>query len=103
MKCVVRTIPSAELDAAEAAKWYEQQQPGLGLRFLHAVDMAVQFIVHNPEVPAIKFRNARRVRLRTFNPYAVYYLIRGGEIIIFAVGDGRRNPNWIQQRRQQLG
>ena len=103
MKCVVRKIPHAELDAAEAARWYEQQQPGLGLRFLDDVDAAVEFIIHNPEVPALKFLQARRVRLHTFKNYAVYYVVRGNEIIIFAVGDGRRNPGWIQQRRQLLG
>lgn len=103
MKCVVRKTSSAELDAAEAARWHEEQQPGLGLRFVDELDRALEYIVQNPETPAIQFRNARRVRLHTFNAYAVYYVIRNEEIIIFAVSDGRRNPDWIRQRRQQLG
>lgn len=103
MKYVLRKILAAELDAAEAARWYEHQQAGLGLRFLDALDVAVEYIAHNPETPAVQFRNARRVRLHTFNAYAVYYVIRREEIIVFAVGDGRRNPAWIKQRRQHLG
>ena len=103
MKCVVRKTSSAELDAAEAAFWHEEQQPGLGLRFADELDRALAYIVQNPETPAIQFRNARRVRLHTFDAYTVYYVIRKDEIIVFAVSDGRRNPDWIKQRRQLLG
>ena len=103
MKHVLRKIPAAELDAAEAARWHEKQQLGLGLRFLDALDAAVEYIAHNPETPAVQFQNARRVRLHIFNAYAVYYIIRREEIIIFAVGGGWRNPDWIKQRRQRLG
>ncbi len=103
MKNVVRKTSAAELDAAEIADWYEDQEPGLGLRFLHALDEVVAYIIRNPKTPAVQLRNARRVRLHTFEAYAVYYVLRRDEIIIFAVSDGRRNPRWIKQRRRQLG
>ena len=103
MKNVVRKTSAAELDAAEIADWYEQQEPGLGLRFLDSLDEAVTYIIRNPQTPAVQFRDARRVRLHTFETYGVFYVLRRGEIIIFAVSDGRRNPQWIKQRRRQLG
>jgi plasmid stabilization system protein ParE len=103
MTSIVRKTSSAELDAAEIADWHEQQQPGLGLRFLDALDAAMRYVGLNPETPAIQFRNARRVRLHTFDAYAVYYIIRDKEIIVFAISDGRRNPEWIKHRRKQLG
>jgi plasmid stabilization system protein ParE len=103
MKNVVRKTSAAELDAAEIADWYEQQEPCLGLRFLDALDAAVAYIIRNSGTPAIQFRDARRVRLHTFEAYAVYYVLRHEEIIIFAVSDGRRNPRWIKERRRQVG
>lgn len=103
MKCVVRKTSSAELDAAEVARWHEEQETGLGLRFVDELDRALTYIVQNPETPALQFRDARRVRLHTFDAYAVYYVIRKQDIIVFAVSDGRRNPDWIKQRIQQLG
>ena len=103
MKNVVRKTSAAELDAAEIADWYEQQEPGLGLRFLDALDEAVACLIRNPETPVTRFRDARRVRLHTFEAYAVFYVLRREGIIIFAVSDGRRNPQWIKQRRRQLG
>jgi plasmid stabilization system protein ParE len=103
MKNVVRKTSAAELDAAEIADWQEQQAPGLGLRFLDALDQAVAYVIRNPRTSTIQFRDARRVRLHTFEAYAVFYVLRREEIIIFAVSDGRRNPQWIKQRRRQWG
>jgi plasmid stabilization system protein ParE len=103
MKNAVRKTSSAELDAAEIADWHEQQEPGLGLRFLDALDAAVAYIIRHSETPAIQFHDARRVRLHTFEAYAVFYVLRREKIIIFAVSDGRRNPRWIKRRRRQLG
>ena len=38
----LRINPDAQAEALEAADWYEEQQMGLGLEFLAAVDDAVQ-------------------------------------------------------------
>ena len=103
MKNLVRKTSAAERDAAEIADWYDEQEPGLGLRFLDALDEAVAYIIRNSQTPAIQFHDARRVRLRIFEAYAVYYVLRNEEIIIFAVSDGRRNPRWIEQRRRKVG
>ena len=40
----------AEVDADAAALWYEAQRPGLGLRFLTALDMVFGRIAEAPGV-----------------------------------------------------
>jgi len=40
--------PEAEADVVEAALWYEQQNPGLGEKFVAAVDQAIRRVIENP-------------------------------------------------------
>jgi putative addiction module component (TIGR02574 family) len=40
--------PPAQADIEAAAGWYEEQQPGLGLRFIDAVDHVLTRIRHTP-------------------------------------------------------
>lgn len=67
----IRTEPEAEEELLEAARWYEQQRPGLGLDFLAAIGAAVELIERQPlggtQVPGVKDDlPARRMVLRRF-------------------------------------
>ena len=68
--------PQAEADVAEAARWYEQQEAGLGRDFLRAFRAATAILRRNPFQYQIIFVEVRRVLLRRF-PYAVFYEIHG--------------------------
>lgn len=48
MKYHLIVKPEAELDILEAARWYEQQQSGLGKRFIEAVDDKMSMVEENP-------------------------------------------------------
>jgi toxin ParE1/3/4 len=87
----------AEDDALEAYDWYEQQRPGLGMRFRDALDAAVALLAENPRAFPVMYRDLRRVLVERF-PYAVYYRIHPSQVSVVAIFHGRRNPRVLQDR-----
>jgi plasmid stabilization system protein ParE len=93
--------PSAELDIAEAADWYESEQAGLGPRFVDELRDTFRRVRDLPrQFPEVGL-GARRALLRRF-PYAIYFLLRGeGEerkAIVLAVLHQRRSPTLWKKR-----
>lgn len=83
--------PSAESDLDHATQWYNDQQPGLGLRFLEAADQLFERIRVTPvQFPAVS-TDVRRALLQTF-PYAAYFRVTDETVILLAVLHLRRNP-----------
>jgi plasmid stabilization system protein ParE len=89
--------PQAEQEAGEASRWYEKQKPGLGARFVEAVDAAIQRIAANPAAFPVAHNEIHRAVVRQF-PYGVYFRIEAGEVIVIAVMHGRRHPRRWQSR-----
>jgi plasmid stabilization system protein ParE len=86
---IVRPLAQADLD--DAATWYEGQQPGLGSRFLDAVDHVFNRVRETPlQFPSISL-GVRRALLQTF-PYAVYFGETDQAVVILAVLHLRRGP-----------
>jgi toxin ParE1/3/4 len=103
MSYVVKILTPAETDAVEAALWYDAQVHGLGAEFLEQVNVAVQQLATNPEIYRIRFADVRRAVLHRFKFYGLYYLIQGAEVWVIAVHHGRRHPQWLRERRRQIG
>ena len=83
--------PLAEADLEQAARWYDDEQPGLGSRFLRDVDYTFGRIRDTPlQFPTV-VRDIRRALLHTF-PYAVYLRVTDESLIVLAVLHLRRNP-----------
>jgi len=87
----------AELDLAEAKKWYDDRREGLGDEFLEKVETAFQTIQRMPLVPRIIFSGLRRMLLRRF-PYAVFYRVTDERITVVAVYHTSRDPRGWQSR-----
>ena len=77
-----------------AAGWYEHEEPGLGRRFLTAVDALIAQIRREPlRYPSI-YRGTRRALVPGF-PYAVFFRVRDEGIVVVAVLHMKRDPdNW---------
>ena len=105
MSFVVKKLQVAEDDAVDAAAWYDEREPGLGLGddFLDEAGAAVVALAENALIHRVRFADVRRAPVRRFKFYGIYYLIRGQEVWVIAIHHGRRHPRWLQQRRQQLG
>jgi plasmid stabilization system protein ParE len=85
--------PQAGIEVLEARSWYENRRPGLGAEFGVAVDVLVERISENPEAFPLVREDTRRAALRRF-PYAIYFRLRGDDVIVLAV-HGRQDPqNW---------
>lgn len=91
--------PQAQADIEAAATWYEQQQTGLGLRFIDAVDHVLGRVREAPlQFPCIA-TEIRRALVHTF-PYAIYFRLTEERIVVLAVLHLRRDPRTWRERAQ---
>ena len=81
----------ASTHIVEAFAWYEERRPGLGTEFRAALNSVFDLLKHVPEAGPVVYRDLRRVLLRKF-PYAVYYALSPGQIVVRAVIHNRRHP-----------
>jgi hypothetical protein len=92
----------AELEAAEAAVWYDDQLPGLGDDFLVELGLALDRIGDGPRTfPTLEYytgqHEIRRSLLGRF-PYVVVFLCRPQESVVVAVSHVRRRPlYWLER------
>lgn len=94
--------PAAEAELHEAARWYEHQHAGLGLRLIDAVDDALVRIGRWPDAAALvddlpADLVVRRAPLHTF-PYHVAYLVEHDIIHVLAIAHDHRRPNFWRDR-----
>jgi toxin ParE1/3/4 len=94
---LVNIQPRAEAEAAEAAAWYEAEQPGLGIEFLLELDAAIESAAETPLAYAQVFMEARRVLTRRF-PFAVYFVYEHDVVEIFAILHQQRATSLWQSR-----
>ncbi len=94
MSYTYRLHPSATQDYYEAFIWYEEQQKGLGEKFIKAVRQKIEAIAFRPE--AYGSRNNRRFREARvdFFPYLIVFKIRKKtkEIFISSIHHTKRHP-----------
>ncbi|MBM4367026.1 MAG: type II toxin-antitoxin system RelE/ParE family toxin [Deltaproteobacteria bacterium] len=89
--------PEARTEVVEAWVWYEEQRPGLGDEMVACLDAAVAAASRNPEAYARNYGEARRALVRRF-PYAVFYMVEGGELVVLAVAHTSRKPGYWADR-----
>jgi plasmid stabilization system protein ParE len=89
--------PQSDLDIQAAAVWYEDQQSGLGLRFLDELDVVFHRIVDNPQQFPCVDGNVRRALFRHF-PYGVYFLAESEDMNVLAVLHLHREPDMWKSR-----
>lgn len=90
------TLPIIFLDDAraefdEAADWYEQQKPGLGVDFIGRVEEVLDGISKMPRMHQVIFQDVRRAVVKKF-PYTVLYRVEPDHVLIVAVFHGKRDP-----------
>lgn len=95
LEIIVR--PEAELDIKDAYTWYEERTPGLGARFVAAVDEALALVSREPEIFQKVYRSLRRALIHRF-PYAIFYVIKPDGIAVLAVMHTARQPSKWKKR-----
>ena len=99
----LRLLTGAKREVRQAARWYDCRQAGLGSRFLRVAAEMVERIESDPSsLPRLETvrsqRDIRRARLPKF-PYAVVFEIFPDEVVILAVANLKRRPNYWQRRK----
>ena len=87
----------SDLDIQAAAVWYEDQQSGLGLRFLDELVVVFRRIVDNPRQFPCVDGHVHRALLRHF-PYGVYFLAESDDMNVLADLHLHREPDMWKSR-----
>lgn len=87
----------ARVDFDDAFDWYERQRAGLGVDFMARVQDALDQISVTPELYPQVLLDVRRAPVRRY-PYAIFYRIEPGQVMVLAVLHGRRHPRAWQER-----
>ena len=96
----LRILASARGDLEEGCAFYESQEEGVGEYFLASVKADIESLRLSAGIHPIKHRDYHRMLCRVF-PFAVFYTRTADEVIIHAVVDCRRQPDWIRHRLQR--
>jgi len=83
-------------DLEEGFWFYESQQLGLGDYFASCLRGDIEGLKLTGGVHRIVHENHHRAFSRVF-PYAIYYTSDQNKVIIWAVTDCRRDPEWIEK------
>ena len=81
----------ANLEIVDAYLYYEEQQKGLGERFLKQLDKYFSKILEAPKHYAIKRQPFREAFIRKF-PFLVIYEIEETIIVVYSVFNTSKNP-----------
>ncbi len=95
MKIRFLEIARDELD--DAIEFYEHESPGLGKAFLTEVLSTLERIARYPHAWHICSSRTRRCQTRRF-PYGIIYQARQNEILIIAVSNLHRKPDYWKNR-----
>ena len=93
----IRFLEIAEIELDEAVKFYNNESSGLGDEFLTEVVHALDRIARFPEAWHPCSKRTRRYQTRRF-PYGVIYQQRPDEILIVAIANLHRRPEYWQER-----
>lgn len=90
--------PEAEVDAFEAASWYERERVGLGSAFLARLERVFTRIESGPLQFPLVMADVRRALVGRF-PFGVFFFVDDHAAIVIAVMHLHRHPGSWEGRR----
>ncbi|HKK81398.1 MAG TPA: type II toxin-antitoxin system RelE/ParE family toxin [Prolixibacteraceae bacterium] len=88
----------AELDAIDAANWYNEKGEGLGEEFVLALDAKINAIQRNPTHFQVVYKNIRRALTERF-PYGIFFIVEDEIIYVLAIQHTSINPKIWKKRK----
>ena len=91
---LIKIYQAATADLQDAYDWYEEQNVGLGERFIIEVDQYLDLIRENPYLFAVQFSGTHHFALLKHFPFRIVYRIDDGQkcIYVSAVFHTSRDP-----------
>jgi len=90
-------LPEADEEFREAARYYENEAPGVGLAFIAEVHRAISLVISHPR-SAKRVRGSIRKKMLSHFPYSLLYSIESSLILIVAVAHHKRRPTYWRNR-----
>lgn len=86
--------PEADKEYADAYIWYEDQQVGLGEKFIEAVNKKITDIAAQPELYGSKNKGYRETIVSKVFPFNIVYRIarKHKEIYVASIYHNKRDP-----------
>jgi len=92
----IKISESAYRDLDDAFVFYHAQEEGLGSYFQDSLFADIDSLKLYAGIHSKHLKKYRLLSKRF--PYAIYYIIKNETIIVSAVLDCRRNPDWIKNK-----
>jgi len=93
----IRILPAARHDLVDGFHFYEMQAEGIGRYFLDTLYSDIESLRINAGVHPLSMGSYHRLLSKRF-PYSIYYRVEENSVLIYAILDNRRNPEWIKKR-----
>ncbi len=93
----IRFLEIAQIELDDAIEYYNYEVPGLGEAFLTEVLNTLDRIGKYPEAWQPSSKRTRRCQTRRF-PYGIMYQIRKDEILVVAIANLHRKPDYWEDR-----
>ena len=90
--------PDAKAEFFEAIVWYENESAGLGKEFAQEVVQALERAQAQPELFRKVRGRARKIRLKRFKAYSIYFAVKDDVFSVMSVFHGARNPAELRRR-----
>jgi toxin ParE1/3/4 len=90
--------PFAELDATDAANWYNRKRDGLGNEFLLALEAKINAVRRNPKQFNVEYKGIRRTFTERF-PYGVFFIFENDVVYVLAIVHTSRSPKIWKKRK----
>lgn len=90
----IRISDDAFADLDDGYWFYELQDAGLGDYFANTLRSDIEGLRITAGIHCRDYHDYHRVLSRVF-PYAIYYTYTSNEVVVWAVIDCRRDPQWI--------
>lgn len=91
----IQVSDEAVADLDDGYWFYELQEKGLGDYFATMLRADIEGLKITAGIHRQDYRDYHRLLSRVF-PYAIYYTFTENKVVVWAVIDCRRDPEWIQ-------
>ena len=90
----------AEREFAEAVKFYDVREPGVGQRFAKELQVFFKTVCQDPGRFPFVSRLTQKAKMPAPWPYSVFFVVKhqSSEVIISALWHGSRNPRELRGR-----
>ena len=94
----VHLLEEAATELLEAIEYYEDLEPGLGVRLKSEVREHLATVIAAPDRLRLRSLGYRRISLRVF-PYYIAYFLDGESLWMVAIAHAHRRPEYWRKRR----